>query len=134
MCAGAAKPTSRLATASRIRVCRASASATSASLRSPPWRPEPLPSAQPRELRGGVDRKADQAADQRTVDADELQVAADVALELVRHLGGIPVADARDDVEADVLPIALDPARRRSPDLLVDPVLHRCIGEQLLAK
>ena len=44
-------------------------------------------------LDDGVDHQADQAAHHGTVDADVLQVAADLQFELVDHLAGVPAGD-----------------------------------------
>src|SRR5213079_1548708 len=74
-------------------------------------------------LRQCVDRQPDQATHQGAVDAHELQVAADVQLELACQLGSVPLIDAADDVAADVFAVALDQRRRGAQQLVVDPLL-----------
>src|SRR4051794_35862629 len=134
MSAGAARRTSRPATASPIRACRASASATSAWPPSPRSRPDRPPLTRPRELRGRMDGKAYEPAHERAVDPDELQVAPDGALHLAREFRRIPGAHASHDRAPDVFAIARDPARRGIAQLLVDPGAHVGIGEELLAE
>ena len=65
------------------------------------------------ELTDEVDDEAGEAADDRAVDADELEVAADLQLDAARRLGRIPAGDGRRDQLAHLLARLLDEARRR---------------------
>src|SRR5437762_12612405 len=80
------------------------------------------------------DDEASEAADQRAVDADVLQIRADVALELGDQLLLLPAHDLVLDETADLRPVLFDERRRRPQDLLVDPLLDLVVGTQRLAQ
>src|SRR5688500_6306786 len=87
-----------------------------------------------REPRQRRDGEASEAAHQRAVDADVLQVGADVALELLHQLLLLPAVDLVLDEAADLRAVLLDQRRQRLEDLLVDPLPDLAIGLELLAE
>src|SRR5687767_6123519 len=80
------------------------------------------------------DGQAGEAAHQRAVDADVLQVGADVALELLHQLLFLPAVDLVLDEAADLRAVLLDQRRQRPEDLLVDPLADLAVGLELLAE
>src|SRR5688572_1615410 len=87
-----------------------------------------------REPRQRRDGQAGEAAHQRAVDADVLQVRADVALELLHQLLFLPAIDLVLDEAADLRAVLLDQRRQRLEDLLVDPLADLAVGLELLAE
>ena len=55
-------------------------------------------------LRQGEDQKPDQSADQCAIDADVLQVLADLQLNAIYERRGVPIIDHRGDIAADFRP------------------------------
>src|SRR5436190_4664141 len=80
------------------------------------------------------DDEASEAADQRAVDADVLQIRADVALELGDQLLLLPAHDLVLDEASDLRAMLLHQRRHAAQDLLVDPVLHLVVGAQRAAE
>src|SRR5208337_5431126 len=60
-----------------------------------------------------VQRKARAAANQGAVDADELQIAADLEFDLARHLGRVPALDDGRDKRGKLVAVARHPAFKR---------------------
>src|SRR5438270_6414537 len=91
-----------------------------------------MPSGLAHELRQDSDEQAGQAAHQRAVDADVLQVRTDVALELADELVLLPAHDLVLDEAPDLGAVLLDDERRAFENLLVEPGLDFAIGAQLV--
>ena len=70
-------------------------------------------SASPNAREQGEDQEPDQSADQRAVDADILQVLADLQLEAVDERGGVPMVDHSGDIGADFRPAGQNGAQRQ---------------------
>src|SRR3954462_14520068 len=99
-----------------------------------PRRPSPSGLSEPgQELRQGGDREADQGADDRAVDADVLEIRADVALELRDQLLLLPRKDLILDEAAKLGAVLFHQRGQRRQDLLVDPRADRRIGVELLS-
>src|SRR5690606_611001 len=73
------------------------------------------------QLADGVDEQPDQATDDGAVDADELQVTADLELDAVGGVAGVPPGHGRGDHVADLALRALDQLDRGRRDPAVDP-------------
>src|SRR3954469_24737690 len=86
------------------------------------------------ELRQGGDREANQGADDRAVDADVLEIGADMALELRDQLLLLPRKDLILDEAAKLGAVLFHERGQRRQDLLVDPSTDRGIGVELLAE
>src|SRR5918911_4736195 len=83
-----------------------------------------------RELREDRNDEPGKAADQRAVDADVLQVRADVALELGDQLLFLPAHDLVFDEAPDLRAMLLHQHRRALEDLLIQPALQLAIAAQ----
>src|SRR5436309_14756430 len=79
------------------------------------------------------DDQPGETADQRAVDADVLQVRADVALELRDELLLLPAHDLVLDEAADLRAVLFDQRGCSLEDLLVDPLLDLAVGAQRVA-
>ena len=85
--------------------------------------------------RQGEDHKPDQPANQRAVDADILQVLADLQFEAIDEGGGVPIVDHRGDIAADFGPARQNGAQceqseppvndRPAPGILFEPPAER---------
>ena len=73
------------------------------------------------QLRNQVQGQAGQAADQRPVDADELEVSPDRELHATRGMVRVPGGHRQRDEFADVILVALDHEDRDVDDRLVQP-------------
>jgi hypothetical protein len=78
------------------------------------------------ELGDGVDGEAGEAADHRSVDADELEVASDLELDASTGLGGIPPLDGRRDQFGDLSLVVLGNVEHEPFDPTID------LGAQLV--
>src|SRR3954465_2539000 len=100
-----------------------------------PRRPSPSGLSEPgQELRQAGAREATQGADERAVDADVLEIRADVALELRDQLLLLPREDLILDETAKLGAVLFHQRGQRRQDLLVDPPADRGIGVELLAE
>ena len=77
--------------------------------------------------REGEDQEPDQSADQSAVDADILQVLADLQLEAVDERGGVPMVDHSGDIGADFRPAGQNGAQRQESQPPVDPRAARFV-------
>ncbi len=77
-----------------------------------------------------MDRHADEAADQRTVDADELEVAADCAFDTVGDGAGVPAAHGFRHQPDDLVAVAVGDADRGAAGEAVDLALEAGIVAQ----
>ncbi len=66
--------------------------------------PERAGGSSAKRTRQGEDQKPDQPAHQRAVDANILQVLADLQLQAVDERRGVPIVDNRGDIGADFGP------------------------------
>src|SRR6185312_9454213 len=85
------------------------------------------PASAAKRLRQDEDQKPDQPADQRPVDADILQIAADLQFEAADERGGVPIVDHRGDIAADLGPARQDRAQRQQSQAPVDPRPARAV-------
>ena len=85
-------------------------------------------------LADGVDRQAGEPADDRAVDADELQVTADLQLDAPRRVGAVPALDGRGDEVGDLTAVVLDDVGERPLDPVLELRLQLDVGGQALAE
>src|ERR1700676_2139477 len=74
-----------------------------------------------------VEQHADATADQRAIEADELQVLANLELDFLRHIPSVPTLDDIGDEQRDLVPVS-EHQRLQSPcQPLVELVLHHFV-------
>ena len=85
-------------------------------------------------MRGGVDQQAHQAAHHGAVDADELQVAPDVALQLAGHLARLAMRKVVAVIAKTIVDMAEDPDHvlRHRFDELVEQFIGRLQSDEAL--
>src|SRR5215218_6966085 len=76
-----------------------------------------------------IEHEADEAAHQRAVDADELQVAADLDLDLSRSVGRVPALYRPGDELGDLGPILIYHAEDQSFQRIVDVLQELLAGQ-----
>jgi hypothetical protein len=79
-------------------------------------------------LTDAVDHEPGEPADERAVDADELQVATDGQLDAAARFVGVPLLDRGGDEVGDLVPAGVDDVARRGFDPRVDLVGERGVG------
>ncbi len=92
-----------------------------------------LHSHHPDQILRGIKRKTRKAADQRAVEADVLQVAADIDLDQADQLRHVPGLDLIGDEAGDAALLVGDEAAQHHHDALIDFRAHLGISRELAA-
>src|SRR6516162_10446504 len=93
-----------------------------------------LRSQQTKQEFAGVERKASQSADQRSIEPDVLQVAADIDLDQRNQLPHVPCLDLIDDERGDSALLIRDETAQHRDESFVDFTAQFGIGGKRLAR
>lgn len=79
-----------------------------------------------------MQHEPDDSANDRTVDADELQIAADFQFDFLRDRFGVPMADRVRNQSRNSMALIVDDGEHRVAQPCVQPFAHGAIFEQAL--